>query len=321
MLKGMHNFSIETQTQYHAPLAIDTHKAPDGGIVKADQLKAFINAAEWNLAATGSRDPTLHFIAYLPTPDLRPLRSIHDNGKLAVAFQHALIRTGLFSNEVAFTVPQFGSVYVLNHPAEASPQDALPQAFAVFRDQLEVLLGLPRPPAHLDMSADDRVAWQRRMLMQRQVVGNAREAVETLQAIIKLKREQGNLRINGEVQGFVLRSLAALDRVRALRSIEESTEEMAVQARTRSAHPAATRGGSLPLRLKGLLPSVHVGTALLPARAQVRRLHAPLRTHRHPASGHVGARVLQVVEGAAAGEDGVTRAIIARVCRGKASLE
>jgi hypothetical protein len=87
MLKGMHNFSIETQTQYHAPLAIDTHKAPDGGIVKADQLKAFINAAEWNLAATGSRDPTLHFIAYLPTPDLRPLRSIHDNGELGPARQ------------------------------------------------------------------------------------------------------------------------------------------------------------------------------------------------------------------------------------------
>jgi hypothetical protein len=47
--QGIHNFSIETQTQYYAPLAIDVRKTPNGGVVHEDQLKAFINSAEWNL--------------------------------------------------------------------------------------------------------------------------------------------------------------------------------------------------------------------------------------------------------------------------------
>jgi hypothetical protein len=122
----------------------------------------------------------------------------------------------LYSNELAFTVPQFGTVYVLNPPPQAPPQQALPQAFSVFGDQLKVLLGLPLPWEEIEMSAEDRTAWQRHLLMQRQVASNAREAVETLQAIVKLKGEHRNLRINREVQSWVLRSLAALDKVRLL---------------------------------------------------------------------------------------------------------
>jgi phosphatidylinositol glycan class S len=53
MLKGIHNFSIETQTQYYAPLDVDVEKGADGGVIDESQLGAFVNAAEWNLGRPG----------------------------------------------------------------------------------------------------------------------------------------------------------------------------------------------------------------------------------------------------------------------------
>lgn len=50
-LKELHNFDVETQVQHFAPLAIQKTVNEQGTIFEEDQLKAFINGAEWNLGA------------------------------------------------------------------------------------------------------------------------------------------------------------------------------------------------------------------------------------------------------------------------------
>jgi len=48
-LKDIHHFDIETQIQYYAPLAIERTLTDEGAIIEEDQVKAFVNSADWNL--------------------------------------------------------------------------------------------------------------------------------------------------------------------------------------------------------------------------------------------------------------------------------
>lgn len=48
-LQALHSFDIETQVQYYSPLSIEQEKTDEGTIISEDQLKAFVNSAEWNL--------------------------------------------------------------------------------------------------------------------------------------------------------------------------------------------------------------------------------------------------------------------------------
>lgn len=45
----LHNFSIETQVQYFAPLTISINEDGNGTAIDEDELRAFVNAADWNL--------------------------------------------------------------------------------------------------------------------------------------------------------------------------------------------------------------------------------------------------------------------------------
>jgi hypothetical protein len=49
----LHNFTIESQVQFHAPLAFEPSKRNISGqdvyVLDQDQLKVFINSAEWTL--------------------------------------------------------------------------------------------------------------------------------------------------------------------------------------------------------------------------------------------------------------------------------
>lgn len=56
-LAPLHNFTIETQAQYFAPLAVELHHKYDeaGAYVDEADLKAFVNNAEWNLGASCPR--------------------------------------------------------------------------------------------------------------------------------------------------------------------------------------------------------------------------------------------------------------------------
>lgn len=53
-LSVLHNFTIETQVQYHAPLAFSPHENElENGSkeyrLDQDHLKTFVNSAEWSL--------------------------------------------------------------------------------------------------------------------------------------------------------------------------------------------------------------------------------------------------------------------------------
>ena len=56
-LSVLHNFTIESQVQYHAPLAyeppsVNTTENQMEYELGSDQLKTFVNSAEWSLGAT-----------------------------------------------------------------------------------------------------------------------------------------------------------------------------------------------------------------------------------------------------------------------------
>lgn len=91
----LHNFTIESQVQYFAPLSVELHEDEEkqGTYVEEDDLRAFVNSAEWNLGALfpssfallfpdffcpvasgDTLDPVLHFLLYIPSPQNRPLR-------------------------------------------------------------------------------------------------------------------------------------------------------------------------------------------------------------------------------------------------------
>lgn len=105
----LHNFTIESQVQYHAPLAFEplTSNVDSGGKeshLNQDLLKVFVNSAEWTLgepshhtkggigsltawcsiASSVSNDPVLHFVLFVPSASRRPLYVLGQDGMLAL---------------------------------------------------------------------------------------------------------------------------------------------------------------------------------------------------------------------------------------------
>ena len=100
----LHNFTIESQVRYHAPLAFEPHHVglDNEGIygLTQDDLKVFVNSAEWTLcqwfpcfifdlgfilscsASSASNDPVLHFILFIPSVSHTPLRILDANSEL-----------------------------------------------------------------------------------------------------------------------------------------------------------------------------------------------------------------------------------------------
>ena len=103
-LSALHNFTIESQVHYYAPLAFEplTVTPPDGAQVHGlslDDLKVFVNSAEWSLgmythvfarcygrrcqnklASQVSNDPVLHFLVFIPSVKHAPLRILGAQG-------------------------------------------------------------------------------------------------------------------------------------------------------------------------------------------------------------------------------------------------
>ena len=100
----LHNFTVESQVQFHAPLAfkptpISTNDVDSYGLTPED-LTVFINSAQWtlcencessfvvmspheiivNLASSVSNDPVLHFVLYVPSVTQRPLYILNADG-------------------------------------------------------------------------------------------------------------------------------------------------------------------------------------------------------------------------------------------------
>lgn len=48
-LKSLHEYDVETQVQYFAPLVVRREVTDEGTFIVDNQLKVFVNSAEWNL--------------------------------------------------------------------------------------------------------------------------------------------------------------------------------------------------------------------------------------------------------------------------------
>ncbi|GAA5907864.1 hypothetical protein JCM5296_005805 [Sporobolomyces johnsonii] len=193
-LSPLHNFTIESQVQYFAPLAINLHEPEvgQGTFIEEEDVRAFVNNAEWNLASGTTLDPVLHFILYIPRLSSRPMR----------------IRTSdPTSSPVAFITPQRGGVVIYNPPSSSSetppsmsldlPSHAFAASFRTFGQQLRTLLGVTSP------RVDD--------LLRRRLREATKESVETLAAIVKLVEDQPNMRVRKDVQKRVNQALDELD--------------------------------------------------------------------------------------------------------------
>ncbi|POY74888.1 hypothetical protein BMF94_2161 [Rhodotorula taiwanensis] len=207
-LAPLHNFTVETQVQYFAPLAIEVHRADgqEGTYVDEADLRAFVNNAEWNLATGDTLDPVLQFLLFVPSAEHRPLRIRKHDGHYAPP---------------AFISPQRGGVVIYNPPAPAHeqppsipldlPTAALLPSFRTFERQLRTLLDVSvlvssTSPigARLSPAEVDAVALRR-------LRKAADDTVETLAATVRLASEIQNMRINGDVQQRVSAALDQLD--------------------------------------------------------------------------------------------------------------
>lgn len=59
-LAPIHEFTVETQVQYFAPLAVELHRkdGEEGTYVDEADLRAFVNNAEWNLGERADLFPS-----------------------------------------------------------------------------------------------------------------------------------------------------------------------------------------------------------------------------------------------------------------------
>ncbi|BGP15870.1 hypothetical protein JCM10213_005644 [Rhodosporidiobolus nylandii] len=207
-LAPLHNFTIESHVQFFAPLAIELHEdeAKEGVYLEEEDLRAFVNNAEWNMASGTTLDPVLHFLLYVPSAQNRPMRIRKSDGQDATP---------------AFISPQRGGVVIFNPPSSSSetppstsidlPLSSYSPSFSLFEQQLRTLLGVPSPSS----STGALTASQRDTLVQRRLREAVKASAQTLAAIVKLAVAQPNMRIGKEVQSRVTQALDELDEASA----------------------------------------------------------------------------------------------------------
>lgn len=231
-LAPLHTFTIETRVQYFAPLSVSVEKNGNASIIKEDDLRAFVNPAEWNMreylqmmsqypsrrlnpvptalvASSVTLDPVMQFIVYVPSAENRPLQirqaSSMSQQLLDWRIFSNLILPGVLSPSNAFLTPQWGGV-VIHNPALDSTSD-LNEPFRFFRAQLQQLLGVPK---HKSTSAGSLAQWQVDGMVRKRLAEATKETVETLWAIVKLADDIPNMRVGEEVQQDVGKALAEL---------------------------------------------------------------------------------------------------------------
>jgi len=204
-LSVLHNFTVESQVQYHGPLAFEPRslQGDEYGLTPED-LTVFINSAGWTLSSSVSNDPVLHFVAFIPSSKHSPLRILGNDDRP--------------TSSSAFILPQWGGVVICNlNPAGVTqtlagrPLDAV---FATFRQQLSALLGVPELAPHVHARTHGSAGvtdWQLDALVRRRAAENAAGAQETLQSIVRLVAQIEDMPVGEDVKGDVQGALAALD--------------------------------------------------------------------------------------------------------------
>ncbi|QRW19603.1 GPI transamidase component PIG-S [Rhizoctonia solani] len=147
-LNILHNFTIESQVQFYAPLTTEPIAAQDGYALNQEQLTIFVNSAEWTLSSSVSNDPVLHFVLFVPSLARRPLYIQDVQGKI--------------TQFNSFLLPQWGGVAIMNPKSDGTAnsvltlQDLRP-IFHIFRKQLEGLLGVPVLPPPVGLQLDRQI--------------------------------------------------------------------------------------------------------------------------------------------------------------------
>ncbi|KAJ7126058.1 phosphatidylinositol-glycan biosynthesis class S protein-domain-containing protein [Mycena epipterygia] len=203
-LSVLHNFTIESQVQFHAPLPFSPTSLDDGYGLTPEDLTVFVNSAEWSLSSSVSNDPVLHFILFIPSASRQPLQILDANG--------------FPTSSDAFLLPQWGGIVIYNPPADLQshiklPSSALNSVFSTFADQLLALLGVPSLPPDVQTDASLLTDWQLDALLRRRALENAEGAQDTLKSIVKLVDQIENMPVGQDVKGDVQDSLTALDQM------------------------------------------------------------------------------------------------------------
>ncbi|KAL5640745.1 hypothetical protein ACGC1H_001286 [Rhizoctonia solani] len=207
-LNILHNFTIESQVQFYAPLTTEPVAAQDGYALDQEQLTIFVNSAEWTLSSSVSNDPVLHFVLFVPSLARRPLYLQDSQGKI--------------TQFNSFLVPQWGGIAILNPRSEGTANsvlahDDLEPIFQIFRKQLEGLLGVPALPPPVGLRLDRAAAakqalsgWQLDTLLRRRALENIQGSVQTLNSIVGLAGQIENMPIGSSVRDDVLSALQEL---------------------------------------------------------------------------------------------------------------
>ena len=236
-LSLLHNFTIESQVQYYAPLAFEPNKLEDEGWgLTQEQLSVFVNSAEWTLSSSVSNDPVLHFIIFIPSASRRPLRILSSEGNhfyLSI-FQICnkwLTRNfviGLPVSSTAFSIPQWGSIFIYNPPNDTDTSHlsshSLHTAFSIFRSQLLSLLGVPSLPPNVQVQPSSPSSpstpaelivpdWSLDTILRRRAYENAQESKHTLGSIVNLVNQIEGMPVEKDVTDDVDKALNALDNV------------------------------------------------------------------------------------------------------------
>ncbi|KZV67899.1 hypothetical protein PENSPDRAFT_635200 [Peniophora sp. CONT] len=208
-LSALHNFTIESQVHFHAPLAFEpvSVSQPDGTNVHGlslDDLKVFVNSAEWSLASQVSNDPVLHFLVFIPSAGHTPLRILNAQGEP--------------TDSNAFILPQWGGIVIANQPSDAPPSRALSESdlddtFALFRKQLLTLVGVSDVPSDFEVvRAPAGISdWQLDTLYRQRALENVESSRETLQSILKLVDQIPNMPVGQDVTGDFQSALDELE--------------------------------------------------------------------------------------------------------------
>ncbi|KAL7277204.1 hypothetical protein ACG7TL_009053 [Trametes sanguinea] len=212
-LSDLHNFTIESQVQFHAPLAFEPRLVQHEGRgvhgLTHEDLTVFINSAEWTLSSSVSNDPVIHFVLFVPSAKNSPL--------------HILDQQGSIHPSNAFLLPQWGGIVLLN-PSQGSPIPRLSPSdlspiFNTFAHQLLTLLGVPGLPpnvraAHRPDSPAQRepfTDWELDALLRRRALENVQSSTETLEAIVRLVDQIENMPVGQDVVGDIEDALDALN--------------------------------------------------------------------------------------------------------------
>ncbi|KAK0495864.1 phosphatidylinositol-glycan biosynthesis class S protein-domain-containing protein [Armillaria luteobubalina] len=198
-LSILHNFTIESQVQFHAPLAFKPQALDNESFgLTPEDLTVFINSAEWTLSSSSSNDPVLHFILFVPSRSLS-----HSN---------------------SFLIPQWGGVTIYN-PSDDTPPHRymssidLDTLFPAFSNQLLALLGVPGLRADVRLSPYNNSLlsdWQLDALLRRRAFENDRGAKDTLRSTVKLVDQIENMPVGQVVRDDVRDALSALEKMHSL---------------------------------------------------------------------------------------------------------